>query len=144
MILTWAFIGAGLIVSKSKGYEREINRQNVRSMERVVREGERLVRANASGRPGPRVITDQYRKSIQGKVVRAAGAEVAGSIGTSAVQGPRLEFGFFGPDSLGRPQDPANRPYSPPFPHFQPAIGDIAEYAERAIGEGVRTALQVR
>lgn len=73
------------------------------------------VRANASGRPGPRAITGRYRRSINLQM-QVKGGDVEASVGTNAPQGPRLELGFVGRDSL-------NRYYNqPPFPHFGPAI----------------------
>ncbi|MFF8840461.1 HK97 gp10 family phage protein [Streptomyces sp. NPDC015130] len=73
------------------------------------------IRANASGRPGPNVITGVYRSSWQAEGRRIPyGAEC--TIGTRQPQGRRLEFGFHGYDSLGRFYD------QPPFPHVGPAI----------------------
>lgn len=73
------------------------------------------VQGNASGRPGPRVITGKYRASWQSDVHRA-GPVIVAEVGTSAPQGRRLEFGFVGVDSLGR------RYNQPPFPHLGPAV----------------------
>jgi hypothetical protein len=81
------------------------------------------VKANASGRPGPRAQTGDYRRSISFVLDLTDG--VFAEAGTNKPQGRRLEFGFGGTDSLGRHFD------QPPFPHFGPAIdryGD--EYAE--------------
>lgn len=77
------------------------------------------IRANASGRPGPNVITGRYRASWQSVTSRIPyGGECV--MGTNAPQGRRLEFGFFDmTDSLGRHY------FQPPFPHVQPAIGFI-------------------
>ncbi|MDN3025677.1 HK97 gp10 family phage protein [Streptomyces sp. S.PB5] len=73
------------------------------------------VQRNASGRPGPRVITGKYRASWQSDVHRA-GPVIIAEVGTSAPQGRRLEFGFVGVDSLGRHYN------QPPFPHLGPAV----------------------
>lgn len=94
----------------------------------VVREtvayGETLVRANASGRPGPRVITGGYRRSIVGQVTAVEGPRVVGQIGTNDIRARRLEYGFVGPDSLGRNYN------QPPYPHFGPAEDGIAAFLE--------------
>lgn len=79
---------------------------------------ETRVKANASGRPGPRVITGDYRRSITATRGAAGmgGALGAWTVGTNAPQGPRLEYGFVGRDRAGRQFSQA------PFPHFGPAV----------------------
>lgn len=89
----------------------------------VEAEGIRLqtqVRANASGRPGPRAQTGDYRRSITRQTsISATGIRV--EVGTNSPQGRRLEFGFWGMrDSLGRLF------HQSPYPHFGPAA-DVAE-----------------
>lgn len=91
------------------------------------------VKARAQGRPGPRVQTGDYNRSITARVGLADGG-VEGRVGTNKVQGPRLEFGFHGTDSIGRTYD------QPALPHFGPAFDETApEYqaAIAAIGEGI-------
>lgn len=79
------------------------------------------VKAHASGRPGPEVITGQYLDSIYFEVLEI---DVVGStrvvVGSDAPQALRLEYGFVGTDSLGRTVN------APPYPHFGPAA-DIVE-----------------
>lgn len=81
---------------------------------------QRLVRANASGRPGPRVQTGDYRRGIRlqtGEAVSPAGGLVPfATVYTTSPQGQRLEHGFVGVDSLGRHY------HQPPFPHWGPAV----------------------
>lgn len=72
------------------------------------------VMANASGRPGPRRVTGDYLRSISAQPLGQYGGS-GWFVGTNAPQGPRLEFGFVGVDSLGRHYD------QPPYPHFGPA-----------------------
>jgi hypothetical protein len=78
------------------------------------------IRAHASGRPGPNVITGAYRASWQTLTRRIPyGAEC--TLGSEAPQARRLEFGFFGmTDSLGRLY------HQPPYPHVQPALPQIS------------------
>jgi hypothetical protein len=87
-----------------------------------------LVRARASGRPGPRVQTGDYRRSI---AVEITGTTA--TVGTNRPQGPRLELGFVGVDALGRHYN------QPPFPHFRPAAAEIepqfAAELEQAVGQ---------
>ena len=74
---------------------------------------------NASGRPGPNVITGAYRASWRVDNL-GDGAVVSRRVGSDAPQALRLEFGFVGPDRLGRVYD------QPPFPHHRPAV-DLIE-----------------
>ena len=91
------------------------------------------IRQNASGRPGPNVITGRYRASWRSENLAIPyGAEC--TLGTDAPQGRRLEFGFWDmTDSIGR------HFFQPPFPHVQPAIGFIEdtlhEQMRAAVGE---------
>lgn len=88
-----------------------------------------LVKQNASGRPGPNIITGEYRSSI--RVVERGRYTVAA--GTNAPQAMRLEYGFVGVDSLGRSYD------QPAFPHWAPAKAQLApQYtaAMRAASKG--------
>lgn len=90
------------------------------------------VQAKASGRPGPNAPTGDYRRSITMRVQD----EVFGTlvfVGTNAPQGRRLEFGFVGRDSLGRDYN------QPPFPHFGPAIDEIAPQFAAALEAVVPT-----
>ncbi|WP_228981273.1 HK97 gp10 family phage protein [Streptomyces sp. DH12] len=77
------------------------------------------VRANASGRPGPNVITGAYRASWRADT-RGIPYGAQCTIGSDAPQARRLEFGFYDmTDSLGRHY------LQPPFPHVQPALPQI-------------------
>src|SRR5687767_12216641 len=61
-------------------------------------------KSHASGRPGLRTITGDFRRRITGNVERTAGS-VVGVIGTTHPAGRRHELGFHGVDSLGRHYD---------------------------------------
>jgi len=87
----------------------------------VKRHGQLLlssIRGHASGRPGPRAPTGDYRRSWGLQISRGPASTVA-TVGTNAPQGRRLELGFVGADSLGRVYD------QPPFPHAEPAMAEI-------------------
>ncbi|MFJ9988562.1 HK97 gp10 family phage protein [Streptomyces globisporus] len=78
--------------------------------------GRGMIRANATGRPGPNVITGKYRSSWE-VVGRAIPYGAQCTIGTNAPQGRRLEYGFWDmTDSIGR------HFYQPPYPHVGPAV----------------------
>ncbi|MET9294412.1 HK97 gp10 family phage protein [Streptomyces sp. NPDC003077] len=92
------------------------------------------VQHNASGRPGPRVITGRYRASWRSDV-QGAGPVVVAEVGTSAAQARRLEYGFVGVDSLGRQYA------QPPFPHLGPAVDHAGPEIVRELGNAVEKAL---
>jgi hypothetical protein len=120
---------AKLLKDVSPGVERAMNRttQQYGSLLRT------RVRARASGRPGPRVVTGDYRRSIGLQMTRERGAYTA-VVGTNSVQGRRLEFGFVGADSLGRNYAQA------PLPHFQPALDETAPQFATALDTAVAKA----
>jgi hypothetical protein len=78
------------------------------------------VKAKASGRPGPNAPTGDYRRSINSQFSHSNGKSIA-YVGTNAVQGRRLEYGFNGVDSIGRHYN------QPPYAHFGPAIDEIEQ-----------------
>jgi hypothetical protein len=83
--------------------------------------GQRLVtrvRGRASGRPGPRAVTGDYRRSWTAIFARVG--EIATSfVGTNKPQSRRLEYGFYGVDALGRHYR------QPPYPHAGPAFDEM-------------------
>lgn len=104
---------------------------------RYGRELQRRVRENASGRPGPNVITGEYRESIKYspfKLSQGLGAEVY----SDAPQAFRLEYGFVGVDSIGRHYN------QPPFPHFRPAIESMSGEFYEAVDAAIKRALSGR
>lgn len=79
--------------------------------------------------PGPNVATGDYRRSW---ALTTRPGEVF--VFTNAPQAARLEYGFVGPDSLGRVYN------QPPYPHVRPAVEQIRpklEDAMRRIVQGV-------
>ena len=86
-----------------------------------------LVRAYASGPPGPQVITGEYRNSIKLNVRHLPGEDVA-EVWTDAPQARRLEFGFVGEDSLGRYYNQR------PRPHWEPPLLGTAKEMHEALG----------
>ncbi|MEU5428467.1 HK97 gp10 family phage protein [Streptomyces sp. NPDC020799] len=92
------------------------------------------IQQNASGRPGPQVITGRYRASWQAQVT-GGGPVVTAEVGSSAPQARRLEYGFAGADSLGRVY------HQPPFPHLGPAVQQAGPKLTRELGSAVQAAL---
>ena len=85
------------------------------------------IKGRASGRPGPRVITGNYRRSWNVLRVSVHGSKVAYSVGTNSPQGRRLEFGFDGTDALGRTYS------QPPYAHVEPALAESSDEMFRII-----------
>lgn len=74
---------------------------------------------NASGRPGPNIVTGHYYNAfmiLDGKVVNMS------------PQARRLEYGFVGTDSLGRQY------HQPAFPHFRPALATVSQEFRGSLG----------
>lgn len=104
-----------------------------RRMRHVGTLGVAQIRRQASGRPGPNVITGHYRASWKA-VTRVIPHGAQCTLGTTAPQGRRLEFGFWDmTDSIGR------HFFQPPYPHVQPALPFIGttlrEQMVDAVGE---------
>lgn len=97
-----------------------------RTVQQQARLARAMIRYNASGRPGPNIITGQYFDSwrIEPFPVPDGGGAI---IGTDRPQGRRLEFGFFNMrDSLGRLF------FQPPYPHVEPAVTELSAQYEQA------------
>jgi hypothetical protein len=69
---------------------------------------------NASGRPGPNIVTGQYVSKFI-IVQRDHGFAIT----NPSPQTARLEYGFSGRDSMGRVYA------QPPFPHMRPALNSV-------------------
>lgn len=89
---------------------------------------ETKIKANVSGRPGPRVKSGDYRRSWNTTISAEKGSTIA-TVGTNKPQGRRLEFGFVGADRTGRVFN------QPPFPHVGPAVDAIKPMFEAAMSE---------
>lgn len=94
------------------------------------------VRARASGRPGPRVQTGDYRRGIsleRGFAIGSADLPVPyATVFSNSPQGQRLENGFIGIDSRGRTYR------QPPLPHWGPASVEVEEIVIQKIDQVVQ------
>lgn len=129
MKISMTVLGADSILAKV----RRATALAGRDPERITNEyGQRLVdqvQQNASGRPGPNVITGQYRAGI--RIMDKSRYSV--TVGTDAVQARRLEFGFVGVDAIGRHYA------QPAFPHFRPASDQVAPQYFQAMRSAARS-----
>lgn len=93
---------------------------------------ETAIKANASlpagGPPGPRAITGDYRASWN---ARKTGQDER-TVGTDRPQARRLEYGFVGPDALGRVYN------QPPYPHVRPAVERIGPMFRDEMKRGLK------
>ena len=106
-------------------------------VEVVASQGAQLqeaIRAAASGRPGPNVITGAFRSGITLEVDRGVG-HASATVSSDAPQAWRLEMGFHGVDSIGR------RYNAPPYPSFGPGFDATAPGFEAAVLATVRAVL---
>ncbi|MFJ3043605.1 HK97 gp10 family phage protein [Streptomyces tendae] len=97
-----------------------------RTVQQQARLAQAMIRWNASGRPGPNIITGQYFDSWRTEpfAVPDGGGAV---VGTGQPYGRRLEFGFWDmTDSIGR------HFFQPPYPHVEPAVTELSDEYEDA------------
>lgn len=91
-----------------------------RKMRNVARDTPDYMKAalvrHASGRPGPNVVTGGYVGAFYTALLNADDDAVIVVGGNPSPQAARLEYGFFGVDSLGRNYA------QPAYPHFRPAL----------------------
>lgn len=87
----------------------------------VVSEVERLAKQNASGRPGPNVVTGTLRRGIAQTPATPWGLMGwQAKIRPTVIYSRRIELGFHGADSRGRHYD------QPAYPYFTPAWNTVA------------------
>jgi hypothetical protein len=102
-----------------------------RTVQQQARLARAMIRYNASGRPGPNIITGQYFDSwrIEPFTVPDGGGAI---VGTDRPQGRRLEFGFWNMrDILGRLF------FQPPYPHVEPAVIELSAEYEQAFKDAL-------
>jgi len=78
------------------------------------------------GKDGPRLLTGDYNRSIS-RQTTVTRTRARAEVGTNKPQGRRLELGFHGTDSLGR------RYEQRAYPHFGPALAEVAPKFRRAV-----------
>ena len=130
-----AITGLAAVNANLEATQGRVDAAMVRGMRRTVQGGVGIVRGNVSGRPGPRVITGDFRRSWSGDTV-SEGSVVFGQIGSNSPQGRRLNYGFDGVDSLGR------RYRQPPYPFIPQSEEPIRQLALNEIGSEVQAAFK--
>lgn len=99
--------------------ERDLNEEAARLLLDTIR-------SNASGRPGPNIVTGAY---VNSWYIERRGFIEGMLVATRAPQAKRLEYGFAGVDSLGRNYN------QPPFPHVRPAAQTVAVWYASKYGK---------
>lgn len=97
---------------------------------------EAAAKQNASGRPGPNVVTGTLRRGIMTDPVAPWG--VGGwqtHVGPTVIYSRRIELGFRGADSRGRVFN------QPPYPYFGPAWNTVAPRAQSIFAAHLQAAL---
>lgn len=110
-----AFTNAHMVAAELRGYDLETRIKVAGVVRTYGTLLETRIKANASGRPGPRAVTGDYRRTWHATFTQTATAP-ASRVGTSAPQAARLEYGFVGADRLGRVYN------QQPYPHVAPAV----------------------
>ncbi|MCT9003536.1 HK97 gp10 family phage protein [Streptomyces rhizosphaerihabitans] len=123
-----AYSNAAQVAAALQGRAELVLPQTVSVVRHYAMLLETRIKANASGRPGPNVITGDYRRSWAHEVF-VGGDVVTGVVGTNKPQARRLEYGYIGPDSLGRIYD------QPPYPHVGPAVETVRPLFIDALGQ---------
>lgn len=90
------------------------------------------IQTAASGRPGPNIVSGQlYGSILIDHTLGDVDGWGAATVYTATVYAPRLEFGFYGTDSLGRNYN------QPPYPFFgravEGSVGEFASVMQRAV-----------
>jgi hypothetical protein len=103
-----------------------------RTVQQQARLARAMIRYNASGRPGPNIITGDYFDSWEAPKPFAVPDGGGAVIGTTRPQGRRLEYGFYDRvDSIGR------RFFQPPYPHVDPAVTELSAEYEQAFQQAL-------
>lgn len=100
---------------------------------------EEQAKANASGRPGPNVVSGTLRRSIvldpESPVRSGTGWTI--SVGPSVLYGRRVELGFKGTDSLGRTFTGTGK-----YPYFRPAVESVVPQIADVMRDAWATAIE--
>lgn len=101
---------------------RRVGPETNRTVQQQARLARAMIRFNASGRPGPNIITGDYFDSWGPAQPFAVPDGGGATLGTTEPQGRRLEFGFWDmTDSIGR------HFFQPPYPHVEPAVNELSD-----------------
>lgn len=91
-----------------------------RGVSKAASRVQRKAQENASGRPGPNVVSGSNRRGISVEPMRKVGIHAYETrVGPTMIYSRRLDLGFTGTDSLGRVY------HQKAYPFFTPAWKDV-------------------
>jgi|SRR5579864_4785470 len=83
-----------------------------RAIARGAAEVEKVAKENASGAPGPEVVTGTLRRGVRHTTVHRVGlVGWQSEVGPTVIYSRRIDLGFIGADSLGRIYKQQPRPF---------------------------------
>ena len=129
------FLDVSNVIGRLAGAEDKIWAGAGLGAQRGLALGETIVKRHQSGRPGPNVITGDFRRRTKWDA-DIGRRSIEGQIGNDSPQGPRLEYPFYGPDSLGR-MFPGTT-----YPSFEPSTEAVAEAVVSHMNRGVQAAVK--
>jgi hypothetical protein len=126
--------------------EKQLRQQMNKASHKVKRELQGLTKEaqyvllkkaveHASGSPGPNVVTGQYISAFSTKIVSEDRNGFIIGLSNPSPQAARLEYGYFGVDSMGRNIS------QPARPHFRPALLETREWYFEEVNRIVEHAL---
>ncbi len=123
------WVGRDEFVARLQRIQEQISVEARAAVVEVASAVEAAAKQNASGRPGPNVITGTLRRGIVTAPVEPFGAGGWQThVGPTVIYSRRVELGFRGTDSRGRTYD------QPGYPFFTPAWSSIAPRAQAIYG----------
>ena len=115
----------------------ELDVASKRAIARAAAEVEKDAKVNASGAPGPEVVTGTARRGVSHNPVHRVGLfGWQTEVGPTVIYSRRLDLGFVGTDSLGRIYNQQPRPFFTPAwqKNIRRAIAIYAEEWAKALG----------
>ena len=93
----------------------ELDAASKRAIARGAAEVEKAAKENASGAPGPEVVTGTARRGVRHTPAHRVGlVGWQSEVGPTVIYSRRLDLGFIGTDSLGRVYNQQPRPFFTP------------------------------
>jgi len=93
----------------------ELDAASKRAIARAAAEVEKAAKENASGAPGPDVVTGTLRRGVQHTPVHRVGLfGWQSEVGPTVIYSRRIDLGFKGTDSLGRIYSQEAKPFFTP------------------------------
>lgn len=115
MSITITVTGAEALIDKFQRYPGALNNNLDRAFASFGVDLLATCKRHASGRPGPNIITGEYVGNMR-LTLKLAAEHREVWVTNGSPQARRLEYGFYGVDSLGRVY------HQGPFPHMRPAF----------------------